>query len=149
MSVNYFPPASFHFVVDLGGSETPFQEVSGLDVELEIEDVSEGGVNDFKHRLPVRTRYNNLVLKRGLAEKSSDLITWVKENILSASNLNKPVETRDITVTLKDASGNNDLMTWAFVRAYPVKWSVSNFNAQENALAIETIEFAYQRYELK
>jgi phage tail-like protein len=36
-------------------------------------------------------------------------------------------------------------MTWNFYGAIPVKWSVSSFNAMESKIAIETIEFKYNR----
>ena len=38
------------------------------------------------------------------------------------------------------------LEAWNFVKAYPVKWSISNFNAQGNELVVETIELAYQYF---
>ena len=38
------------------------------------------------------------------------------------------------------------LARWDFQRAYPVKWSLSDFKAQENALAIESLELAYQMF---
>ena len=38
------------------------------------------------------------------------------------------------------------LATWNFLRAYPVKWSLSDFKAQENALAVESLELAYSRF---
>ena len=63
----YVPPPVFAFRVDIDGAEsdTSFQEVSGLEVQFETEDVVEGGQNRFVHRLPTRTKYSNLLLKRG------------------------------------------------------------------------------------
>lgn len=37
-------------------------------------------------------------------------------------------------------------MVWNIVGAYPVKWDVSEFNAEENKLAIETVELKYRYY---
>ncbi|MEZ4858757.1 MAG: phage tail protein [Flavobacteriaceae bacterium] len=34
------------------------------------------------------------------------------------------------------------------VHAYPVKWNVSDLNAEENKIAIETIELAYNYFTL-
>ena len=44
--------------------------------------------------------------------------------------------------------GGDPLLTWSFVGAYPVKWSVSDFNSMENKISIESLEFAYQYYTL-
>lgn len=148
-AANYFPPGSFYFRVELDGSGTAidnqFQEISGLEVEQETTDIKEGGLNDFVHRVPVRIKYNNLVLKRGLAVIDSDLVSWIQERLHPELQLTGRVETRDLRVILMDEK-RNDIRSWSFTRAYPVKWSVSNLNAQESSIAIETIEFSYQSY---
>lgn len=65
---NYYPPLGFHFKIEFGNQkdEYQFQSVSGLNVDLETEEIAEGGENRFKHKLPLRARYPNLVLKRGI-----------------------------------------------------------------------------------
>ena len=150
----YFPPPAFYFNVSLDSKQAgdkqgiAFQEVSGLDVELETMEIKEGGINDFRHRVPVGTKYNNLVLKRGLATKDTEILDWVKTILISASNLNKRIKPRKLIVTLNNEKGEA-VMTWAFENAYPVKWSLSNLNAQENAIAIETMEFSYRKFSIE
>ena len=61
-------PVGFHFKVEFTGIETTqndhqFQSVSGLSIDLETEEIAEGGENRFKHKIPVRTKFPNLVLK--------------------------------------------------------------------------------------
>ncbi len=70
-----YPPVGFHFRVEfdisgVGKTDTYFREVSGLSMELEEETVVEGGENRFVQRLPVRAKYPDLILKRGLAKDS-------------------------------------------------------------------------------
>jgi len=55
-----------------------FNRVSGLSVNLEPEEIAEGGENRFKHKLPIRTKYANLVLKRGLLIDSG-VIEWCRK----------------------------------------------------------------------
>ena len=66
----YYPPWGFYYKVEFGISEdrndARFQTVSGLSVEYDYESFKEGGENRFKHKLPVRTKYADLVLKRGM-----------------------------------------------------------------------------------
>ena len=81
----YYPPVGFHFKVEFQDIENrtndhQFQSVSGLSVDLETEEIAEGGENRFKHKIPVRTKYPNLVLKRGLLIDSG-LIEWCKKAI--------------------------------------------------------------------
>ncbi|MGB1450867.1 MAG: phage tail protein, partial [Marinirhabdus sp.] len=53
----------------------------------------------------------------------------------------------DLTVKLLNEA-HEPLITWNVVHAYPVKWDVGDFNAEENKLVIETIELAYNYFTL-
>jgi phage tail-like protein len=140
--------ASFWFGVRITGQgrsvDAAFQEVSGLSQEMAVEEVASGGENRFSYRLPGRTRYPNLVLRRGVATAESPLIEWCQTTL--DGGLGRPLQTRNLSVSLFDASGQPSL-SWNFVKAYPVKWSMSELSAQDNRLLIETIELAYQYFE--
>lgn len=140
MSV-YYPPLGFHFLVEFGNqsNEYQFQSVSGLSVELDSEEIAEGGENRFKHSVPGRPKYPNLVLKRGLNVDSA-LIDWCKNAIE-----NFTFSPKDVIIKLLNKE-NDPLVTWNIVNAYPVKWSVSDFNAEESKLVIETIELKYSYF---
>lgn len=142
--MEYYPPTAFHFKVsfELNGAtrhDLNFQEVAGLSYELGVETITEGGENRFPHRLPAAAKYPNLVLKRGLVNDSG-LVKWLKSAVEDLD-----ITPADITVSLLDET-QAALVNWSFVKAWPVKWSLANFNAQNNALAIETIELAYQYF---
>jgi phage tail-like protein len=125
--------------VALNDSELRFQEVSGLAKNLELEDFKEGGENRFSHRLPNPGKYGNIVLKRGMMTKSN-LISWCFDAI--DNFIFKPA---DVTITLLDEK-SNAISTWNIVKAYPVKWSTTDFKAQENSIVIESLELAYQYF---
>src|SRR5947208_14858437 len=76
---DYYPPWSFYYRVEFSISKNKndirFQTVSGLSVEFEMEEFKEGGENRFTHKLPVRTKYGELVLKRGMLV-DSDVFNW-------------------------------------------------------------------------
>jgi phage tail-like protein len=38
------------------------------------------------------------------------------------------------------------LRTWSVAHAVPKKWTVSDFNAGENAIVVETLELTYQYF---
>jgi len=138
----YYPPVGFHFkveVIKLLGSEYQFQSVSGLSAELQTEDYSEGGENRFKHKLPVRTTYKNLILKRGLHVNSA-LALWCRSAIEQLM-----IVPSDIIITLLNEK-HEPLQLWYINHAYPVKWSVSDFNAEENKIVIESIELVYNHF---
>lgn len=141
---NYYPPLGYHFRVEFNHieGEFQFQSVSGLQVELETEQVPEGGENRFTHKLPVRTRFPNLVLKRGLLV-NSELIKWCRDAV-EEYNI-RPV---NLTVSLLNQE-HEPLITWNVVHAWPVKWAMADFNAEESKIAIETIELVYNYFNIK
>jgi phage tail-like protein len=55
-----------------------FSEVSGLTVETEVEERSEGGVNDHVHTFAKGTKSPRLVIKHGLTD-SDALWRWHQE----------------------------------------------------------------------
>ena len=150
MDINY-PPVGFHFKVefqdlDKEGVDVRFQSVAGLSVDIQTESFKEGGEHRFEHVLPVRTKYNNLVLKRGLVPKDSELAQWCMDTL--TGNLENTLETKMITVHLLEAS-RKPLKSWSFNNAWPVKWSVSDLNSMNNEIAIETLEFAYSNFQAR
>lgn len=150
MTPKYYPPVSFHFAVYFLNKEKPwtaamdsmFQSVSGLTVDIEFEEYSEGGENRFKHKIPVRTKFPNLVLKRGLVIES-ELTKWCRSAVEDFM-----FELKDLTIVLLNAA-HAPLMTWDVVGAIPVKWSIDEFNAGESKIAMESIEIAYQYFKMK
>ncbi|TND09736.1 MAG: putative phage tail protein [Bacteroidetes bacterium] len=144
---NYYPPTAFHFRVEfnLGKQntyDTSFQEVGGLSAEIPTEDLAEGGVNTFTHRLPGRVKFGNLVLKRGMLT-NSEMIQWFKDAI--DSYIFKPI---DVSVHLLNKD-NSPIVTWNYQRAWPVKWVISDLKASDNAIVVESVELAYRRFERK
>lgn len=138
----YYPPVSFHFRVEVLGlaansHDVRFTEVSGLSVEMETETVPEGGENRFVQKYPIRARYPELVLKRGLLV-SSEIIGWIRACIEDCA-----VEPRNIDINLLGEE-HQPLFTWHLVNAYPTKWSVSDLNATSNTVSIETMQLYYQ-----
>lgn len=142
----YTPPVGFHFKVEVLGlapsdNDVRFTDVGGLTVDLATEEVPEGGENRYIQRYPVRAKYPDLVLKRGLMKQSA-IWDWVKQCIETLT-----IEPHDVDVTLLNES-HQPLMTWHLVGAYPVKWAVSDLSATANAYVVESLQLAYQYFTL-
>lgn len=99
-----YPPTSFSFIVNgistTEGIDSRFQSVSGLSTEVGTEEYAEGGENRFVHQLPLRPKYQNLVLKRGLIVNSG-LIQWCR-NAMEDFDF----EPRDLIVSLYGGVGS-------------------------------------------
>src|SRR5204863_8470561 len=134
------PPVGFHFKVEflsLGNdNDTRFQSVSGLNVEYDTESFKEGGENRFEHKLPVRTKFPDLALKRGMLT-DSNVITCCLDALQ-----NRTINPVQINVSLLNEK-HEALRTWSVFNAWPRKWQVSDLNAQENSVVVETLELSY------
>jgi phage tail-like protein len=141
----YTPPVGFHFKVEVLGldraldDDVRFTDVGGLSFELTSEEVPEGGENRFIQRYPVRAKYPDLVLKRGLL-KSSAIWDWTRDCI---ENLD--IKPKNVDVKLLNEK-HEPLLTWHLVGAYPVKWAVADLSASSNAYVVESLQLAYQYF---
>ncbi|MDX1636325.1 MAG: phage tail protein [Balneolaceae bacterium] len=141
-----YPPVSFHYLVSFNGIgdsaiDTQFQSVSGLGAEVKTETFKEGGENRFEHVVPIRANYTDLTLKRGLVS-DSELISWFTDTFESMQ-----VQPATIDIILLNEN-SEPLISWNVVHAWPKKWSISDFDAEQNAIAIETLELHYRSFSI-
>jgi len=140
MADAYKIPVGFHFSVEFGIGEDDidhrFQEVAGMGAEITTEDLREGGA-DVTYKLPTGIKFSNLVLKRGLITDSK-VLDWCRDAI--ELFIFKP---KNVKVNLLDEN-HTALASWKFIGAYPVKWSISDFKAQDNSLVIESMELTFR-----
>jgi phage tail-like protein len=136
--------ATFLFEVD-GVEIGQFMEVSGLEVSVETEDVTEGGQNSFVHKLPGRMTWPNIVLKRGVARQDA-LLRWLNESSgeTFAANGNTLVR-KSAAITLCDRTGTR-LMSWEFDGAFPVKWTGPSFASATAEHPTEQLEIAHHGF---
>jgi phage tail-like protein len=141
---NYYPPVGFHFKVEVldlpkNDFDLRFTEVSGLSVEMGTEEMAQGGENRFVQKYPTRARYPELVLKRGLL-RNSQVWNWALQCIEDYR-----IEPKNVDISLLDEQ-HEPLMTWHVSGAWPTKWAVSDLNASNNAVVIESLQLFYQRF---
>lgn len=139
-----WPLPAFHFAVRFdpssGITDAAFQEVAGIAPEMETEAFREGGENRFVHQLPKGVKNPRLVLKRGVAGSDSGLVKWCRSVL--EGGLAMRIKPRQVEVQLMDGAGD-PVRAWLFTGAFPVKWSVAEFRANKNEVAMETVELAY------
>ena len=142
---NYYPPVGFHFKVEVldlpatppTGDDVRFTEVSGLTLEMGTEEVAEGGENRFIQKFPVRAKYTELTLKRGMLVKSG-ITNWIIRCIHDLD-----IQPKNIDINLLNEK-HEPLVTWHLINAYPTKWSVSDFNSTNSAIVVESLQLYYQ-----
>lgn len=139
-----FMPVAFQFRVGIGdppqGRDVSFQEVTGLELKMETEDVRSGGENRFVFKLPKGVTQDRITLKRGIAGIDSPLTQWCKSVL--EGGMSVPIKPSTLRITLLDAK-HAPARSWSLLNAYPVGWSVDTLNSTRNEVVIESIELAY------
>jgi phage tail-like protein len=148
---------TFNFRVKLnrsggGGSlgDGGFQECSGLEIEMDVQELVEGGRNDGVVRRVGRGKYTNIVLKRGMFYPAggavrSDIWGWL-QNVLSGV---RPVARYDGTIEVLDPGANDVVATWVFERGLPAKIAGPQLNAKTGEIAIEELTIAHEGLRLR
>lgn len=125
-----------YFMVEIDGIQADrFFSVEGLDVETDVYEIEEGGLNTTTHKFVGRTRYPNLILKKGI-NSNNELIKWFQ------SNQDGPLERKTLTIKLMHSSGK-EIGRWDFYRAFLVRWKVQTLDVNDKSFPIEIIEVAH------
>ena len=114
-----------------------FNECTGLEMSLEVEDYQEGGVNGYVHKFPTRVTWSNLTLKKGLVSGQTDLWDWLY------GFTEGRVRRCDGIIALLDESRIPGAI-WYFRRGLPVKYTAPALNAQQSTVAIASIEIVHE-----
>ncbi len=134
------PYMSFRYRIEIEGiTEGGFSEVTGLQATTQVEDIREGGVNQYVHKLPKETTFENLTLKRGLTS-SVQLWNWYKE-VMSGR-----IERKSIGIILLKDRSQEEAYRWTFTEAMPVKWTGPELKADGSTIAFETLEFIHHGF---
>ncbi|MCX2743869.1 phage tail protein [Mangrovivirga sp. M17] len=133
-----YPLPKFHFQIEWGGSRIGFTEVTGLDVETEIIEYTEGYRREYNSlKMPGRQKFGNVTLKRGILPLDNEFFAW-----WNTASLNK-VERRDVTISLLNEK-HEPTMTWRVKNAWPAKIAGTDLKADGNEVAVNSIELAHE-----
>lgn len=114
-----------------------FTECSGLDVQIDKEVFSEGGVNEQQRVLLKQVKFGEITLKRGMTD---DLIFWEWINKLLEDG---PPERRNINILVFNQAGET-MQAWTLQGAIPVAWKTPSLQADSSSVAIEELTLAFE-----
>lgn len=128
------------------GFDAGFQEVSGLEMELDVQETHEGGRNNALIRRAGHLKYPPLVLKRGLfyprepgARVQGELWRWMMDVVDGV----RPLPRVDGSIRVMSADGDVRA-TWTFERGLPAKLRGPELNAKTGEVAIEELTLAHE-----
>jgi len=139
------PFAGFNFRMEIDGIEVAgFKEITGGEVKTAVIDYAEGDdVNYTVRKIPGRTNYTNITFKKGIVE-GIDLWEWCN----SIVDWEREIERKDITIQLLDNSGEPQ-KTYNLFSCWPCRYKGPDLNATDDVLAIEEVEFAFEKLEIE
>lgn len=122
-----------------------FQEISGLEITMEVQDYLEGGRNDGVIRLSGRARYPPLTLKRGMfytnepANLNKDLWNWIQHTVAGK----RPISRYDGVIEVL-GKGEQVVASWEFDRGLPTRIRGPELNAKTGEIAIEEMQITHE-----
>jgi phage tail-like protein len=140
------PPFVGKFTFEIDGTTIgAFTEVSGLSVQIDVEELAEGGQNAYTHKLLGRMKWPNLIFKRGVTDTDA-LFEWLMtasgDGLTRAGNKVTP---RNGKISVLNAKGE-PMRTWTIMGAKPVKWTGPKLAASSRDLAIEELEVCHSGF---
>lgn len=116
-----------------------FQSAAGLSVRVEMSGDENEGTGRSRKALPERIKYENLQLKRGLP-----LFSTLRMEIHKSLEQFR-FSPRNVLVSILDENAL-PLSSWIFSEAFPVKWSLSELDADSNSVIVEELELKYKNF---
>ena len=133
------PLGNYNFRVEIEGvTQGAFKAVEGLDSSTEVIEYQDGDDLTLRKR-PGRTRYSNIVLKRGFVN-SDEFWRWRKAVI------DGRLERKSGSIILLDDSGG-EVIRYNFYEGWPCVWKGFDLDGRGADSSVEEIEIAVERME--
>ena len=144
-----YPFTSFNFAIEInvpGVSNkicnAAFSDCDGLEMNMEVKTIREGGNNGRQIRLSGPVNYGQLTLKRGMTA-SFDLWNWFNQVMTD------PSLRADAEVVLLTPDGKDERARFILSRCVPIKLKAPPMNAKDGQVAIEELQLAYESLTFK
>ncbi len=140
---NIWPLPKFHFRVEIeGGLTASFQEVSGLDSEVDVVEYRHGDSPEFSTiKMPGLRKSSDVTLKKGMFTGDVEFFEWFNEN-----NMNTILR-RTVQVMLLNESGDAEII-WTLANAFPKQVQGTDLSSQSSDVAVETLVLAHEGLEI-
>lgn len=134
-----WPLPKFYFEVKVdNGLAASFQEVSGLDAEVEVGEYRHGNSKVFsKIKMPGLKKYTDVTLKKGHFTKDVKFFEWFNQNTLNT------IERKTVTISLLNENGAPEIV-WTLTNAFPKQVKGTELNSGSSEPAIETLVLAHE-----
>lgn len=135
---------NFRFDVQVEGiSYAMFSEIKLPTLSMDPIKITEGGQNQFIHKLPNRVDVGTVTLKHGFTQQRH-MLEWylqvLKGDITAA--------TRIVVISLY-TTDRSLIMTMILSGAYPIKWTGPSLQTDGNSVALDEVELAFHGLDIQ
>ncbi len=139
-------PVSNQFIFEVDGVQIGvFGEVSGLELQVGVEEYQEGGQNGYVHKFPGRITWPHIVMKSGVTN-SDALFQWVSKSSGDGFAAAGNKLTRCTGAITAIGTDGKRLRSWEIADAFPVRWTGPRFSAGSNEPLQEELEIAHHGF---
>jgi phage tail-like protein len=114
-----------------------WNKIEGLGFEYQVTEYREGGTNGYTHKILGPAKYTNLRLSRPVDANSQYLSMWIQSQMVK-------VVPQTMSISALSSAGE-EITTWNLSGVLPVKWTGPTLDIMGNAIAMETLEVAYEQ----
>jgi phage tail-like protein len=120
------------------------QSVEGMEVETNVIEYRHGEMSQHhKKKMPGMKTYSNVTIKKGVFHNDTAFYDWafaIRMNLIPRCT---------VIINMIDHDNKEILLTWKLLNAFPVKFTPSDLNAEEDGdPAVEELELAYEYFEM-
>jgi phage tail-like protein len=133
-----YPLPGFHFSVDFGGTIINCNEVTGLDMEVEVIEYRAGDDQTFStQKMSGLKKTSDVTVKKGIFAGDQEYYSWFNEVAMNTPSR------KDVVISLLDES-HSPVMTWKLLNAWPNKIDSPDMKSDTSEVAVESITIAHE-----
>ncbi len=122
--------------------EAVFQSCDGLQAEIDVVYIPEGGRGGSPHAVRGLPKVNKILFSKGSISAKGGrkgLFDW----FMDVCDYSKPLKRQTLTIQLLD-SQKNALRSWKILDAWPCRWMGPSLSRDGADLSVEYLEFAHE-----
>ena len=128
----------FRFEVRWDDAVMSFQEVSGLDTDVQPIEYRAGDSKSFSVvKMPGIKKYSDVTMKKGVFKADNKFWDWFNDIKMNT------IKRKPVIISLLDEAGA-PTMVWTLANAWPIKITATDLKSTGNEVAVETIVVAHE-----
>ena len=137
----YWPLPKFHFKLEVDDLEANFQEITGMDAEVDVIEYRHGDSPEFSTiKMPGLRKSSDISLKKGTFTGDIKMYEWFNSIAMNT------IERKTVIISLLNEAGDAEII-WTLTNAFPMKVVGTDLNSSSSEVAVEELVLAHEGIE--